>query len=342
MTLRPLVFRALLSLCAFAGASVVASPALAQSSDDAPSKDPSEEASERFRRGVKLHKTGEFTAALVEFKKAYELVPNYTVLYNLGQTSRELKDYAFALTSYQRYLEEGGKEVNAARKKEVTQAITELEPLVGALVITSNVEGAEIFVDDVSVGFSPMSSPVVVNVGKRMLSATKSRYTPTRRGVEVGGKEKLDVKLELELVEAPVDPNRPVDPQPVTPRPEPEGLPIPAIVMAGVTGASAIVTGILGGLALSAQSDLDAELAAFPGDPAAIEDAQSRTRSMAIGADVMIGITAASAATTAILFILAFTGGEDAPSDEAPAAPSEAPSVSVRVGPLGGFVDVRV
>ena len=301
--------------------------------------DPSVEASERFRRGVKLHKAGEHTAALVEFKKAYELVPNYGVLYNLGQTSRELKDYAFALTSYERYLEEGGKEISAARKKEVAQAITELNSLVGALKVTCNVDGAEIFVDDVSVGFAPLADPVVVNIGKRLISATKSRYSPTRRSLEVGGKETVDVKLELELVEAPIDPNRITDPRPVVVPPEPEGPPVAAIVMVGVTGASAIVMGIFGGLALSAQSDLDAALAAFPGDAATIEDAQSRTRSMAIGTDVMIGVTAASGGTAAVLFILALTSGEDEKAAD-DTKPTEEPEVTFLPGWLGGAIHV--
>ena len=57
----------------------------------------SDEASQRFRSGVRFYKDHDFAAALVEFKQAYDLVPNYIVLYNLGQTARELKDYAAAL-----------------------------------------------------------------------------------------------------------------------------------------------------------------------------------------------------------------------------------------------------
>src|SRR6185369_3894831 len=121
-----------------------------------------------------FYKDHDFVAAMVEFKRAYELVPNYVVLYNIGQTARELKDYAAALTAYERYLRDGGAKVLAPRKKEVQGAIDELKKKVGAIKITTNVDGAEVLVDDVSVGKTPLADPVVVNVGRRKLSATSS------------------------------------------------------------------------------------------------------------------------------------------------------------------------
>ena len=99
--------------------------------------------------------------------------------------------------------------------------------------------------------------------------------------------------------------------------------------MLGITGASVVATGVLGGLALAAESDLDEELTRFPGDPAAISDAQDRTSAMAIGADVMLGVTAAGAITTVVLFIV--TGVSDEPTAvEVPEGPK-----AVSVSPAG-------
>ena len=53
--------------------------------DAPPVASKSDEASQHFRSGVAFYKDHDFAAALVEFKRAYELVPNYGVLYNLGQ-----------------------------------------------------------------------------------------------------------------------------------------------------------------------------------------------------------------------------------------------------------------
>src|SRR4051794_6696164 len=60
-------------------AAAAASPSDGSRAD---STDPKEEAIARFKRGLELHGEGDFSAALIEFRKAYELAPQYRVLYN--------------------------------------------------------------------------------------------------------------------------------------------------------------------------------------------------------------------------------------------------------------------
>ncbi len=299
---------ALILWCVVAALSVP--PAYAGDGDRDADGDPRAEASKRFRRGVKLYNDDDFVAALVEFKRAYELAPHYRVLYNLGQTSRELKDYATALGIYKQYLEEGGKKLGRKRKKKVQGLVEDLTDRVGTLTITTNVEGAEIQIDDVLVGVSPLDEPIVVNVGRRRVVATLTGHAPARRVLEVAGTDELEVELELTDLEAARPPPQP--PQPPPPPPEP-GLPVPGIVALSITGVSGIVTGVLGGLALSARSDLDDALAAFPGTPKTIQDAQDKTSTLATATDVMIGVTAAAAVTTLVLFIV--DPGSDAETD---------------------------
>ncbi|MFT3772366.1 MAG: PEGA domain-containing protein [Minicystis sp.] len=265
-----------------------------------------DEASQRFKNGVAFYKDKDFTAAMVEFKKAYELLPNYNVLFNIGQTARELKDYAAALTAFEQYLREGGAKVAAARKKDVQASIDELRRKVGTIKVTTNVDGAEILVDDVSVGSAPLAQPVVANVGRRKLAATASGYAPAQRVVDVASMAETAVSLELTKVEgiAPVEP-------PKEPPPKP-GVPIVVWATLGATGAAAIVTGVLGGLAVSARGGLKDALGTFPGDPQAIAAAQSKTRTFAVATDVMGGITIAGAVTTAVLFVVAPRAAEKA------------------------------
>jgi hypothetical protein len=267
----------------------------------------SDEASERFRSGVAFYKDHDFTAALVEFKRAYELAPNYRVLFNLGQTARELKDYASALTTLEQYLREGGQEVPAARRKDVQASVDELKKKVGRVKIAASVEGAEILVDDVSVGVAPLANPVVVNVGRHKLAATKTGFTPATRMVDVAGMAEAPVTLELARIDEPR-----VEAPP--PPPVKTGPPTVVWVMLGATGASGIVAGVMGGLAVSARSSLSQALGTFPGSAKSIADAQSRTRTFAVGTDVMLGLTAAAAITTTVLFVLAPRGEKAAPA----------------------------
>lgn len=285
---------ALLSLAL--AALLPARPALA---DDAkPTAAASDEASRRFKSGVAFYKDKDFTAALVEFKRAYELVPNYIVLYNLGQTARELRDHAAALDAFERYLHDGGAKISAARRKEVSAAIDDLRRKVGKLKIAISVDGAEVTVDDVPVGVSPLASPVVLNVGRHKLSATSSGHTPAQRVVDIASMEEQTVTLALTPLETT---SSKIEPPPPPPK---RGPHVAAWVMLGTTGAFAVAAAVTGGLAVSAHGDLESALATYPGDAKAISSAQDRTRTFAITTDVLGGIAVAGAITTALLFTI--------------------------------------
>jgi PEGA domain len=326
--------RGLVALFAAALGLFAAVPAAHADDDEAEEDgDPRAEASERFRRGVDLYKDRDYVAALVEFKRAYELAPNYRVLYNLGQTSRELKDYASALVAYRQYIEEGGDEIRSARKKEVESALEDLIARVGTISISTNVEGAELQVDDVTVGTSPLDEAIVVNIGKRRIVATLSGYAPARRVIEVAGRDELMVDLELSDLSR--DDPAPQPPSTLPPAADEGGANVAGIVALSVTGACGIVTGVLGGLALGASGDRDDALAAFPGNPKAIEDAKSKTSTLALATDVMIGVTAAGAVTTLILFLVdpGSDAEEEAESDDS--ANASDVSLSLAPSPVG-------
>ena len=280
----------------------------------------SDEASRRFRAGVVFYKDRDFAAALVEFKRAYELDPNYRVLFNLGQTSQELNDYASALSAFRRYLEEGGKEIDKARRAKVEGFIDSLKNKVGTITVQTNVEGAEISVDDVSVGKTPLAKPVLVNAGRRKFSASLSGHHPAVRQEEVAGLDEKTVKLELQEIET-AEPTKPLPPSTTKPPPPPppakpveeHSTPVAAWTMFALTGAGGIATGVFGGLALSARSDLDSALATFPGNPAAIEDAQGKVKKFALATDIAGGVTAACAITTVVLFIASSGSKTEAP-----------------------------
>src|SRR5215218_10346672 len=81
-----------------------------------PTKEARDEAKSRFLKGLDLFKEGDYQAALIEFRRANELAPNYNVLYNIGQVYFQLTDYPNALNSLERYLKEGGDQVSAKRR----------------------------------------------------------------------------------------------------------------------------------------------------------------------------------------------------------------------------------
>jgi len=311
----------------------------------APSPDEKREASERFQRGVKFHKDAEYQAALIEFKRAYELAPNYLVLYNLGQTSRELKDHAGALRYFERYLAAGGKEIAAKRRRDVEQWVEELRPKVARVTLGTAPEGAEITVDDVVVGVTPLSEPLVLNAGRRKINATLSGHMPVQRFVDLAGSEEVKVALELTplLASAPqgAPPAQaatpPVAAPPPAPPPRREGTSALPWVGLAATGALAVGWGVLGVMTLGAQSDFEDELDRRT-TSGAVDDARSKARTLALATDIVAGVTVVSATLTVVAFAV------EPGSDEASPAPGSAAGtrgargagvsqVVIRIGP---------
>ena len=125
------------------------------------------EAENHFRRGLELYKDGDAGGALVEFKRAYDLAPNYRALYNIGETHFQLQHYAEALKALQAYLSGGGSQIPADRRASVENEVRQLQGRIGQVQVQVNVEGAQIFVDDELVGTSPLGQPAIVSVGHR-------------------------------------------------------------------------------------------------------------------------------------------------------------------------------
>ena len=156
-----------------------------------------EEASARFDRGREFYEEGDFVAALMEFRRAYELSPNFKLLYNVAQVCYQLQDHPCALQSFIKYLGDGGGAIPDARVTEVQQEIERLKSRVARLVISATVPDAVIAVDDVVVGKVPLGSAVVVSAGRHRVAASLKGYLPASEVVGVASMELRRLTLEL-------------------------------------------------------------------------------------------------------------------------------------------------
>ncbi len=284
--------------------------AVALAASGAAAAPPTAQAHDLFQRGVKDYKEGDFNGALVEFKRAYEIAPNYLVLYNLGQTALELQDYAQGIRYFHQYLKDGGKDVAAARTEQVQQEIDKAAQHVGTVRITTNADGANVTVDDVSVGKSPLAGPVLVNAGQRRIAATKGGATAVKV-LDVAGGDTPTVDLEIAAPTPPPATPRTVEQPPVsTPPPSaPEAhsgskLWI-GITVTGVLAAGAVATGIA---AIAEKSDYESKVATFGSTTQQIDDARSRTQTFAAVADILTGAAVVSGAVTLVVAILSGRG----------------------------------
>lgn len=201
---RPLSTRALLiaALLAIPAAPTAAQgrptpDAAADGNADAETAERTEAAREHFERGVAFYRDGDLEGALVEFKRAMDVQPNYKLLFNLGQVSQELRDYPAAERYFRDYLTQGGDGIDAERRQRVEAELDKLAGRIARLSLTSNLPGTEFLVDGVPVGQAPLDGPVKVGAGRRHIVANHGGRASISRMVDVAGRETLIVHLEF-------------------------------------------------------------------------------------------------------------------------------------------------
>ncbi|HEX2673510.1 MAG TPA: tetratricopeptide repeat protein, partial [Polyangiaceae bacterium] len=81
------------------------------------------EARSHFDQGVGLARRQAYAEALAEFERAYQIFPHFSVQYNIGQALVALGRPTEAIVALTRYLEEGGANIEPARRQEVDAVI---------------------------------------------------------------------------------------------------------------------------------------------------------------------------------------------------------------------------
>ncbi len=296
------------ALFALAPARATASPRAsaaprATASPRAPAAPPSagDAARTHFDRGVRLFQEGEHGAALVEFRRAYAAVPNYRVQYNVARTCLELKDDACALGAFERYLAEGEGQVERGRRAAVERELERLRMRVGYVEVSVSAPGADVSIDDVPVGTSPIAAALPVDAGRHRVAASLPSGPSAYRFIEIAGGEHLRVELGLPEPARAALASPPAPAAPL-PRPAPARPPAPARtgfwVGVAATSAFAAGAGALGYTAYRTHGELDAALRSPAADAGRVEHYRVQGRALSLAADVSTAVAAVAGALT--------------------------------------------
>ncbi len=246
------------------------------------------EAATRFEKGLELYEDGALDAALAEFERAYELTLDARVLYNIGHVQSQRHRYVEAIEAFERYLK--GTAVNETRRAQVEAELEKLRGRVGRLSLESNVTGAQVYVNGVSVGAFPLAGAIPVNPGICEVRVEKPGYQTARETLTIAGGD--TPRLVIHLLPAGADLTQPAESSAVaTPRTRYNYTPF------WISAASTLVLGggtaVMGVLALDKEKQLKDELGEPPSDPDRVEALRSDGK-------VFAGVTDGLAAATVV------------------------------------------
>jgi tetratricopeptide (TPR) repeat protein len=293
-----------------------------------------------FREGTVHFEAGRYGEAAGEFRKAYELKPSWKLLYNIGQSEAASRNYGLALQAFERYLAEGGDELETDRRDEVLAEVERLRKMVGALVVIGP-EGATVEVDEHPRGQLPLPGPLMISAGiKHQVAVISEGERLLERPVLLSGGQRIEVRVD--------GPDEEEAPPEVPAVEEPGGRSIEEPVMESESGearrprplfwvglgsaiAAGVGAGITWGLAAVAKGDyetarddyrvLDPDAAGYESEEASTwkEMDDSRGKSETLNG-VAIGLTALTGALAVGTVVIHFVDNRDdelGPTDEA-------------------------
>jgi len=198
--------------------------------------------------------SGGWEVAARQLEASYLLDPRPEVLLPLARALHELGNDDAARERLERLVEA----CPAAGEDPCGRAIAELEGLgtrPGRVAITTEPEGAEVFVDGEARGRTPLGEPLDVEVGEHQLRVVRDGYRELTRTLSVEPGEPLDLVLTLEPAEAPRS----------------RGLDVALWTVVGLAAACAAATAVTAVVGAVRVDDLEASLEPTSADSQAVE-----------------------------------------------------------------------
>jgi len=152
-------------------------------------------------RARDLFRVGDFSAALVEFTRAHELLHDDSrqadVLNNIAVCYERMFRYDLALQYYARYLRESTA-ASADDRAEVEGVMSSLRDLLGTVRVTGH-RGAEVWINDRMFGEVPLD--VLVPAGLHVVELRASGYESQRRELRVSARATHAIEAQLEKID---------------------------------------------------------------------------------------------------------------------------------------------
>jgi len=154
---------------------------------------------------VGLYKETNYSAALAEFRAAYQALPHWETLFNIGLCERRLFKYGLALRSLNQYLADGGPRVPRERRAAVASEIEQIRALTAPVAILVDGPPAQLIIDQEPYGKTPLTEMVPLGSGRHVVRIELEGHAPDERTIEVVSGQPQAVQLKPRSLNEPVN-----------------------------------------------------------------------------------------------------------------------------------------
>jgi hypothetical protein len=180
------------------GCGLLSRPAVAE-----PSGDANVQTAVLYRTGVSASDEGRSDDARVFFLAAWRMKQHWQIAANLAAAEARTGRHRDAAEHFEFALRTGLNELSPQERQRIQELLNKSRAHIGALTIQVNVPQAEVLVDGVVVGKSPLTAPIFVEPGARTIEARRHGYTQTSVQRQLAAGAVGSVELKLEALQAP-------------------------------------------------------------------------------------------------------------------------------------------
>jgi hypothetical protein len=140
---------------------------------------------------------GDSSGALAKFSHAYDVSHDARLLWNMAVCEKALRHYARTASLIARYLEEGGQHLSAEQRQSALETQTALNTFYASVKLKGAPDGAAVLVDGTRVGQTPLTEPLLLDLGPRTVRVERPGFEPFESKLEVSGGGELEVNVAL-------------------------------------------------------------------------------------------------------------------------------------------------
>jgi hypothetical protein len=150
-----------------------------------------------YEAGKILFEDRDYTTALLKFQDIYSKTKETRLLWNMAACLKNLRHYAKALDVLRQYVEAGDK-LTPQELKDARDVMGAIEPFTTSVTFKVSEADAELFLDDESIGRSPLTQALVLDIGMRHLRVRKAGFRAVDKEIAIGGTKDATSDVTLE------------------------------------------------------------------------------------------------------------------------------------------------